>query len=108
MCSYSTFNKQWMDFLMLSLLFHHAVVVVFHMLSLPSLKKSSGFGFLYVVTAHMLSLLSQKSMDAALLVLHCIFSKQWMDFYILSLLFHFTVDMIFHVLSLHSFIEQWM
>ena len=36
------------------------------------------------------------------------FSKQWMDFYMLSLLFHLAVDMIFHKLPLFPFKEQWM
>ena len=39
---------------------------------------------------------------------HNTFSKQWMDFHMLSLLLDYVVYVIFHMFSLLSFKEQWM
>ena len=66
MCCHGTFSKQWMDFHMLSLLFHFALDVVFHMLSLPSLKKQ------WIL----FSVCCQRTLN-----------KQWIVFDMLSLLF---------------------
>ena len=73
------------------------------------LSKSNGFGFPWVVIAHMLSLLSFKNHWLQFsLCCHCILSRQWMVFHMLFLLFYLTVDVIFHIFSQLSFKEQWM
>ena len=83
MCSHSTFNKPWMDFLTYVVTaFHKEVDVVLHMLSLLSLKEQW--------------------------MLFSMCNKQWIDFNMLSLLFHQAADVIFHILSLPSFKNQWM
>ena len=64
---------------MLSLLFHHAVNLILHMLLLLSLKEQW-------MLFHMCC--------------HRTFSKHWMDFHMLSLLFQFAVDVVFHMLSI--------
>ena len=103
LCCHYAFNKQWTFSHLLSLLFHLAVEVIFHIFSPLSLKKQCiqfsfhSFFFPYlvsnvsltlIVTAvdmifHMFGLFSFKKQQIQLRC-HCVFIKQWIDFRILS------------------------
>ena len=52
-CCHCTFNKQWVDFHFISLLFHEAMYVVFHMFYF-SLSKNSGCSFPCFIITHLI------------------------------------------------------
>ena len=130
MCCHRTFNKQWVDFHMLSVLFHLAVDVVFHMLSLASLKKQRiSFSACYHCTLkrwmvfNMLSLFCKKQCMwfSTLLLLsfkdqRILFSMCCIGHLISSWWISICCDCCFnkqwmwflHMLSLVSFNEQWL
>ena len=113
MCCHSPFDKQWIHFHILQLLFHLAVNAIFHMLPLPSLKNYSHKitaslkinTFLKITALSLLSLKEQWMQFS--MCSHGMFNKQWVEFNMLSLLFHHAVHLILHMWSLLSFKEQW-